>query len=244
MVYDSTHECPYIDGQRARLPMRLPTRELRGWELDLRLAEGDRRHGAFLYRPTCPACRSCEPIRLDALAFPLRRSHRRVLRKGDRAFRMEIGEPKADRTRLDLYEKHKRGRHLVTGSGEPLDLKGYEGFLVDRCVRSFEVRFYAGDTLAAVAVTDQGDAALSAVYCFWDPAFASLSPGTYSILKHLELAREWNARFLYLGLYVEENEHMRYKARFVPHERLVGGRWQRFEVDVTSAPTSGDEGSG
>lgn len=228
-MYDALHPCPYLPDRNARLPMRLPSRALSPAELDARLAEGDRRHGPFLYRPSCPGCVACEAIRIPVNDFRFRKSHRRVLNKGDRHLRVELGEPVADRRRLALYERHKRGRGLVSGSGEPLDLKGYEGFLVERCVRAFEVRYHHDDHLVAVAVTDRGVRSLSAVYCFWDPAYAHLSVGTYSILKQIELARDWGMEHLYLGLYIERNEHMSYKARFRPHDRLVDGRWQRFE---------------
>lgn len=209
--------------------MRLPSRALTPEELDARLDEGDRRHGPFLYRLTCPGCAACEAIRIPARDFTFRRSHRRVLNKGDRQFRIELGDPVADEERLALYEKHKHGRHLANGSGEALDLKGYEGFLVERCVRSFELRYYDGHDLIAVAVTDRGIKSLSAVYCFWNPEYSPWSVGTYSILKQLQLARHWNMDHLYLGLYIAENAHMSYKARFTPHERLLDGRWQRFE---------------
>lgn len=208
--------------------MRLPTRALSPEELDQRLVDGDRRHGPFLYRPSCPGCRACEAIRIDVSEFQLSASHRRVLRKGDRALTVEVGDPVADDERLALYEKHKRERNLVSGSGEPLDLKGYEGFLVDRCVRSFELRYRFEGELVAVAVTDQGADSLSAVYCLWDPSYSRLSVGTYSVLKQIELTRQWGMRYLYLGLFISNNEHMKYKARFVPHERLIDGRWRRF----------------
>lgn len=208
--------------------MRLPTRALAPEELDQRLDEGDRRHGSFLYRPSCPGCRACEAIRIDVTRFRPSRTHRRVLRKGDAVLSVEIGDPVADEERLRLYDKHKRERDLINGSGEPLDLKGYEGFLVDRCVRSFELRYRLDGKLVGVAVTDRGASSLSAVYCLWDPDYSKLSLGTYSILKQIELCQHWGMRYLYLGLYIEQNEHMRYKARFVPHERLIEGRWQRF----------------
>jgi len=209
--------------------MRLPSRALSPEELDRRLAEGDRRHGPFLYRPQCPGCRSCEAIRLPIASFSFTKSHRRVLRKGDAALSVEIGDPIADEERLALYDKHKRKRDLMSNSGEPLDLKGYEGFLVDRCVRSFELRYLHEGQLVGVAVTDRGASTLSAVYCLWDPDYARLSLGTYSILKQVELCRRWGMSHLYLGLYVQDNEHMRYKARFRPHERLVDGSWCSFD---------------
>ncbi len=208
--------------------MRLPSRMLSPVELDQRLAEGDRRHGAFLYRPSCDACAACEAIRLPVAELRSRRSHRRVLAKGDAVFRVELGPPVVDDARLALYEKHKALRGLSTEAGKTLDRRGYEAFLVERCVPSFEMRYFDGERLAAVAVVDRGREALSAVYCLWDPDYERLGLGTYSILKQVELARRMGLRWLYLGLYIEDNAHMSYKARFVPNERLVDGRWVRF----------------
>ena len=51
----------------------------------------------------------------------------------------------------------------------------------------------------------------------------------FSILKQIELCRRMNIRYLYLGLFIADNRHMSYKARFRPHERLVAGTWTRFE---------------
>jgi len=228
VVYDTTHECPYLPDRRARLPMRLPARMLRPSEVDQRLAEGDRRHGPFLYRPECPGCNACEAIRIDAEKFTLHRSHRRALRKGDAAFSVEMGELVADSERLALYEKHKRQRALSAG-GEPLDLVGYQGFLVERCLDAFELRYRYQGKLVAIAATDRGQSSLSAVYTFWDPELSHLGIGTYSILKQLELCRTQRLRYLYLGLYVADNAHMQYKARFRPHERLIDGVWRVFE---------------
>lgn len=236
VVYDALHPCPYLPNRQARLPMRLPTRALAPEELDERLAEGDRRHGPFLYRPACPRCTACEAIRLDVRDFAFSTTHRRILRKGDAAFSLELGDPVADEERLALYEKHKHQRDLVTPGGEPLDLKGYEGFLVDRCVRSFELRYRHEGRLVGVAVTDQAADSLSAVYSLWDPELARLSLGTYSILKQVELCRAWGMTYLYLGLYVVGNERMRYKARFLPHERLLDGAWQRVTGEAEPAP--------
>jgi arginine-tRNA-protein transferase len=120
-----------------------------------------------------------------------------------------------------------------------MDAKSYFGFLVDRCVDAFELRYYLGDELVGVAITDRGASALSAVYCHFDPRHARLSIGTYSILKQVELGLELGCAYLYLGLYIADNSHMRYKARFGPHERLVDGRWQwseRMGIDAEGDP--------
>jgi arginine-tRNA-protein transferase len=41
-------------------------------------------------------------------------------------------------------------------------------------------------------------------------------------------------RYLYLGLYVADCRHLAYKARFLPHERLVNGEWRRFDRESGS----------
>lgn len=229
LVHAEPEPCPYIQGQTALMPLRLPIRRLQPSELDQRLEQGDRRHGALLYRPTCDTCHACEAIRLDVSAFTLRPHHRRVLRKGDAALRVELGPPLSDRERVQLFERHKRMRGLETPSSRPITQLSYQRFLVDRLCGSFEMRYFHDDRLVGVAVTDKGEKSLSAVYCYYDPELARLSLGTYSILKQLELARRWGMRHLYLGLFIEANEHMAYKARFLPHDRLVRGEWRTFE---------------
>jgi len=34
--------------------------------------------------------------------------------------------------------------------------------------------------------------------------------------------------WVYLGLAIRENHSMAYKLAFMPHERRIGGAWQRF----------------
>ena len=141
---------------------------------------------------------------------------------------MEIGPPEVSPDRLALYERHRRGRGLSGPDRRPIDPKGYRDFLVESCVDTFELRMRHKGRLVGVSITDRGASSLSAVYCCYDPELAKLSLGTYAILKQVELCRRWGMKHLYLGLYVADNAHMRYKARFRPHERLVDGRWTEF----------------
>ena len=75
----------------------------------------------------------------------------------------------------------------------------------------------------AVAIADAGRDAISAVYCYYDPAFRLLSLGTYSVLRLVALCRDTNRRYLYLGFYIAESPHMSYKSRFRPNQRLIDG---------------------
>ncbi|HVN85972.1 MAG TPA: arginyltransferase [Candidatus Binatia bacterium] len=227
IVHDEPIPCPYLPGQIARLPLRLPARALRATEFSQRLAEGDRRQGRLLYRPNCPSCRACEAIRIEVDAFTPQRTQRRVLRRGDAALQVEIGPPTMTAEKVELYNRHKIERELLVGT-DLLDASGYEQFLVDTCVDTVELVYRHAGALVGVAITDRAADSLSAVYCFFDPDYARWSPGAYSILKQIELCRRWDLRYLYLGLYVADCAAMRYKAGYRPHERLVGSTWMRF----------------
>jgi leucyl-tRNA---protein transferase len=230
VVYDEPQPCPYLDGRSARLPLRIPARPLTRVELERRLSAGDRRQGIFLYHTQCPSCVACEPIRIDVHRFRAGRTQRRTLARNDRVLRVEIGVPVADERRVALYNQHKELRGLGLGR-TPIDLDGYREFLVMTSCETFELRYVLGEELVGVALVDRAEDSLSAVYCYYDPSFERLSLGTYSILKQIELCRHWQLRYLYLGLYIRDSAHMRYKAGFLPHQRLLDGAW----VEVTSS---------
>ena len=228
VMYDGYVPCPYLPEQTARMPMRLPARALTREETARRLEMGDRRQGVFLYRPTCPACRACEALRLPVAEFRASRTQRRVFRRGEELIETQIAAPEVDPERVRLFNRHKLERDLLIGD-ELLDHEGYERFLVESCVESIELRYRVGGRLIGVAVSDVAADSLSAVYCYFDPDFERLSPGTFSILKQVDLCARWGLRYLYLGLYVGACASVAYKANYFPHERLIGGRWERFE---------------
>jgi leucyl-tRNA---protein transferase len=230
IVFDAPHPCSYLPDRTARLPYRHPLEMLSPEQFDQRLAEGDRRSGVYLYRTECPTCRACQPIRLDVTQFRPDSTQRRMKRKGDQLLTVRIGPPIVDRNRVRLFNLHRDGRGLASDD-EPIDEASYAGFLAQTCCETIELSYWHENRLVAVAVADAGRVSLSAVYCFFDPAFRGLSLGTYSVLRHVELCRETNRRYLYLGFFIAESPHMSYKARFLPHQRLIDGRWADIARD-------------
>ncbi|MDX2089586.1 MAG: arginyltransferase [Kofleriaceae bacterium] len=227
-LVDQPEPCPYLPDRVARRPLRLPISTLEPAQLEARLDAGDRRYGRLLYTQHCPECRACEPIRVDVNAFVLNATQRRVLRRGDAYFTQEQGPTALDETRLALFNLHEEGRDLRRRE-EPMTERGYAQFLVESCTDTFELRYLHDGALAMLSVVDRSAKALSAVYTYYDPSLARLSPGVYAILKQLELCRTLGLPWLYLGLYIEENASMAYKGAYRPHERRLGGVWQRFE---------------
>lgn len=227
LVFDELSDCPYLPGQIARLPHRLPT-ALSPEDFDQRLQAGDRRSGPFLYRTRCPQCTACEPIRLDVDRHRLGSSQAKAWKRGNALLEAVVQEPVLDDERVNLFNKHRLLRGLAKDDKE-LDHDGYANFLVITCCQTQEISYYAEGKLVAVAITDFGANALSAVYTYYDPDFTALSLGTYSILRQLELCRETGRQHLYLGFFIADCAAMRYKGNFHPHERRVNGVWSEFE---------------
>lgn len=228
VVHDEPGPCSYLPGRSWRLPLRLPLRGLRRSELEERLAAGDRRQGRLLYRPACPDCRACEPIRLDVGRLSLGRTQRRIHARGQRAMEVTTGPVEVDAERLALYHRHKRERGLEVGE-RPLSEETYRLVFGESCCETFELRFRIDGRLVAVAITDRSSRSLSAVYTYFDPSYEKLSPGAFAILTQADLCRRWGLRYLYLGLYIAECPAMVYKARYLPHQRRVHQRWQTFD---------------
>lgn len=225
VIHDQPQPCPYLAGVTARMPLRLPIGELDAAALDALLAAGYRRTGDFLYRTQCGPCHACEPTRILVDKFQWSRSLLRVLHRGDGQLEMTTGPPRCDRQRIELFNRHRQQRWLARDD-QPVDEAAYRSFLVDSCCDSIEMAFTLDRRLAAVAIVDVGAEALSAVYTHFDPDLGRLSLGTYAVLKQIQFAARTGRSFVYLGMYVADNAHLNYKARFTPQQRYIHAKWQ------------------
>lgn len=225
----NVHECSYLEDRTASLPLKLPSRLLSMDEFDHCLASGIRRSGVFLYHTACDLCNACEPSRIDVQKFVLRDSFKRVLKRGDQCLKIHVANPTLDEQRLSVFNLHRSQRGLGDPDGKyrPED---YESFLVDTCLsQTVELSFWLNETLVGISIVDCGRTSLSAVYTYFDPSYSKLSLGTYSILKQIEFARDSGRQYTYLGMFVSENRHLSYKARFTPQERWVVDQWVAFD---------------
>lgn len=224
----NVHECSYLGDRIANLPLKLPSRLLTLDEFDQALAGGIRRSGVFLYHTACGECSECKPCRVDVMKFVWRDSCQRVLKRGNQSLSIQIARPSLDESRLAIFNLHRTHRGLGSTDGQ-YRTEDYVGFLVDTCLtESLEFSYWLDDSLVGVSIVDCGRTSISAVYTYFDTTFSKLSIGTYSILKQIEFARDTGRQYLYLGMYVSDNQHLSYKARFSPQERWIGGEWVGF----------------
>ncbi|MEL6346111.1 MAG: arginyltransferase [Myxococcota bacterium] len=227
LVHDELESCPYIPGEIARMPLRWQLRRPSPEEFDQSLARGDRRIGRMLYRTACPSCDACEPLRIPVEPFSPSRSMRRAVKK-NRDLRVEIGPARFSEEKLALYNRHKQERGLARFERQ-MNQRGYEGWFLNSCATTLEFRYLLADRLIGVGIVDVGLQDSSSVYFFFDPDESQRSLGTFSVLYELDWQKQRGGRYHYLGLYVEQCQHLVYKARYFPHERRVKGSWERFE---------------
>jgi arginine-tRNA-protein transferase len=193
-----------------------------------RLRQGWRRFGHVMFRPECPSCRMCQPLRVPVAAFRPNSSQRRAWKRNQGEVAIRVAAPSLSQDRLDLWAKFHRHGHET--KGWPLDGEGEPGMLLENPFRTEEWTYYVGNRLIAVAYVDALPEALSAIYCYYDPAERPRSPGTFNILSLLASARERGLPHVYLGYYVAGCRSMEYKRRFRPNEVLgPDGTWESFD---------------
>jgi leucyl-tRNA---protein transferase len=225
----NVHECSYLPGLVANLPLALPSRLVTLEEFDFALANGLRRSGVFLYHTACGPCSACEPLRVIVPEFRWTDSWRRIQNRGDRTLHVQASLPSLDQERLNLFNRHRMERGLGSNDRNYAD-SDYESFLVDSCCgETIELSFWHDSRLVAISIIDCGKCSLSSVYTYFDPDYSKWSLGTYSILKQIEFAKLSERKYVYLGMYVQQNRHLNYKARFFPHEKLRQGAWVRSD---------------
>ncbi len=223
------HEpCPYLPGEVACMPLYLPSRYLDGAEIDQLWERGYRRSGQFFYRTQCGLCRACQAIRIPVHRFRASRSQRRTWNRGGREIEVRLAAPQVDPERVALMNKHRRARGL-DHDHKDLAAADYEAFLVHRTCDATEFSYWYRGRLIGAGILDVGVLSCSAVYTYFDPEHAWLSPGTFSILAQIEYCRRSGVQWLYLGYYIGANPHMNYKTRFRPFQLLIDDAWTEFQ---------------
>ena len=222
------YDCSYLPGQQARSQVATPTHLIDGGAYSALIRAGFRRSGQFTYRPHCEACQACVPVRVEVDKFVPNRTQRRCLKRNHhlaaRFFPLDFKEE-----HYALYRAYLGSRH----SGGGMDKDGpdqYTQFLLSSNVDTVMVEFRDGETLVMVAVIDQVENGLSAVYTFFDPAREQDSLGVYGVLWQIELAKRLEISYLYLGYWIGESRKMAYKKQYGPLEGLVDGRWQVLDA--------------
>ena len=93
-ILDAPSRCGYLPDRPWRLEYRIAA-ELAAAEYAELLLLGWRHFGRALFRPRCPGCSACTPIRVDVARFRPDRSQRRAGARNAGDLALSIAEPTA-----------------------------------------------------------------------------------------------------------------------------------------------------
>ena len=227
------HKCGYLPERNAVTIFVDPRRRPNVATYTLLSQHGFRRSGDHVYRPQCPDCTACIPVRIPVDEFTPTRAQRRTLRN-NADVTLIPNPPTFQREHFALYERYINARHSG-GSMENPDRESYLEFLTSGWADSVFYEFRCARQLLAVAVVDHLLDGLSAVYTFYDPDLEKRSLGRLAILKQIELARALQLKWLYLGYWIDECRKMAYKREYAPLEQLRHGAWSRVGEGAPAA---------
>lgn len=214
-------QCPYLGDKKSRTEYIF----INGCDFNLNsklVKYGYRRFGRYFQKPVCNGCSECISVRINSFEFKPSKSQRRVIRKNANIY-WKYSTPIADDEHLELFIKYHKHMHLKRDwQYYDVDLIKYHDLYV--CgYGSFgkEISFYNEfDELICVDLIDVLDDGISSIYCYYDPDYAHLSLGVYSLLKEIEFAKNACLKWIYLGYYVKGCQSLEYKKDFMPQEEL------------------------
>lgn len=223
---DQPHACSYLSGRQARNLYPDPNKPASKHLYSHLIQHGFRRSGDHIYRPFCAECSSCVPVRIDVAQFQPNRSQKRCLKR-NQDVQTKIHPAEFNPQHFELYERYLAGRHLGGGMDNPTP-SSYTNFLTSSWCDSAFLEFWLENKLIGVAVTDFVINGASAFYTFFDPELAKRSLGTFAILKQIELAKNYELSWLYLGYWIAESPKMSYKTNFSGLEGYYTD-WQKID---------------
>lgn len=213
--------CSYLPHERAQLETFLLD-DVSVEELEALLSRGYRRFGPSYFRPRCATCVSCDSLRIPAAQFAASKSQRRAVRNAAR-FRRVVQAPVVDAARVELYRRWHAAREDVRGwDPNPMSLEDYAIHFAWPHASAREVAFFDGARLIAIGLWDVTPRASSAVFFYFDPAYARESLGVANVVLGIDDARREGRAHVYLGYRVVGCASLEYKGRFAPVEELVG----------------------
>lgn len=217
--------CPYIEGEVERrlfTPLQGPDSAIINNQLT---RAGFRRSHDMVYRPACPNCQACVPVRIPVNRFKPGRTMRKTLSR-NAGWQVRETPAVATADHFMLFTAYQQSRHGDSDMAR-MTLADYAAMVHEGRARTrlLDVRDEAGTPVAAMLI-DRLDDGYSAVYSFFDPALEARSPGTFMICKLCELAASQGLEHVYLGYWIAASPKMAYKTRFRPLEALKDGEWR------------------
>ncbi len=213
-------KCAYLKDKRMRMEYKFIENcpEILSQKL---IQRGWRRFGEYYSRPNCVECNDCLSLRIDAINYRFSKSAKRTIRKNS-ATKFVVQKPTITIQHLNLYEKyHKHMEEKKGWKHYALSPNSYHELYVSGAMKfGKEILYFVDGKLVGVDLVDFFTDGLSSIYFFYDPDYAHLSLGRFSMYQQIYIAQTNKLPWVYLGYYVEKCPSLSYKADYKPYEIL------------------------
>jgi len=216
--------CSYLDEPMARTLFVDPAATVSMKDYGHLLEAGFRRSGENIYRPACETCQQCIPLRIPVRKFNAKRNQRRNW-KTNQDLSVAIIDSQFKEEHYQLYRQYMQSRHPGGGMDED-DRDAYQRLISSSWSATLLYEFRIAEQLVAIAVVDEFENALSAVYTFFTPAYPARSLGRFAVLYEIEQAKIAGKDWLYLGYWNPQCDKMSYKNEYQPCEIYQKAHWK------------------
>ena len=191
-----------------------------------RLAEtGFRRVENWVYKPACPGCSACLPIRVKAEDFAGSRNITRI-RAANKDLRRFDSHGQLTLDHYDMFQRYLGFRH-EDGQMASMSFEEFSAMILNSPIDTTLTEYRdSEDRLMGCILIDRQRDGLSAVYSFFQPDQTKRSLGSFMIVDLIDRCKEIGLPYAYLGYYIEQSRKMSYKARFKPYQIFIDGVWQ------------------
>ncbi|RRS32034.1 MAG: arginyl-tRNA-protein transferase [Epsilonproteobacteria bacterium (ex Lamellibrachia satsuma)] len=216
------YDCAYLPDKSVRMSYKYVNNASKTFVTAV-IARGWRRFGKYYFHPICNGCNECKSIRIDVKQYHYSKSQKKAIKR-NKETQIIVQEPTLTQAHIDLYNKYHTYKHLKDGwNHRNISQREYHENFVDGA-HDFgkEVLYIRDGKLIGVDLIDILDDGISSIYFYYDPDYANLSLGTYSLLYQIQLAKILELPWIYLGYWVEGCKAFAYKSKFQPQELLDG----------------------
>ncbi len=215
-------KCAYLADKRMRMEYKLIKNcpEILNQKL---IQRGWRRFGEYYSRPNCVECSDCQSLRIDATNYRFSKNAKRVIRK-NRDTKILVQKPSITIQHLNLYEKYHKHMEIKKGwKHYSLSANSYHELYACGAMKfGKEILYFINNRLVGVDLVDFLSDGISSIYFFYDPDYAHLSLGKFSMYQQIYIAQANKLPWVYLGYYVKDCSSLSYKADYKPYETLKG----------------------
>jgi arginine-tRNA-protein transferase len=213
-------KCAYLKDERARMRYKYilsPT----SFTNDSLTHRGWRRFGEYYSIPKCNGCNKCLSLRVNALEFKFSKNAKRVLKKNLNT-KIIMRPPSVTKEHLELYDLyHKERKESKNWDFYNISAQSYyELYVLGHGDFGKEVLYFVDNKLVAVDLIDFLSDGISSIYCYYDPSYAHLSLGKFSLYQQILICKVKKLPWVYLGYFVEDCPSLSYKANYKPFELL------------------------